>query len=112
MPRVWNQMKIEGSTDPTELAQWEAEYQQILRAQREEIEGLKEEDPNFDYGADIQREWTAKYGKGLTSDMTEQRDSDLHFDDNGIPNLPNYTFGSHFTSPVRVSEIADSQIPM
>ncbi|KAG9041686.1 Peroxisomal membrane signal receptor PTS1 [Tulasnella sp. UAMH 9824] len=89
--KIWNQSLHAPSKDMEEIAKWESDYQQVLQAHREEIEGLRHAD--FDYGADIQRAWEQRYGRGLTSDMTEKADEDRpFFDPLGIPNLPEYAF--------------------
>lgn len=101
MFRIWNQSLHPPSKDLEEIAKWEHDYQQVLQAHREEIEGLR--DADFDYGADIQRAWEQRYGRGLTADMNERQDTDRpFFDPLGVPNLPEYTFG---TSPLDVGYI-------
>lgn len=89
--KIWNQSLHPPSKDLEEIAKWESDYQQVLQAHREEIEGLR--DADFDYGADIQRAWEQRYGRGLTADMNERQDTDRpFFDPLGVPNLPEYTF--------------------
>ncbi|KAG8985369.1 Peroxisomal membrane signal receptor PTS1, partial [Tulasnella sp. 427] len=89
--QIWNRSLHPPSADLEEIAKWESDYRQVLQAHREEIEGLRGAD--FDYGADLQRAWEQRYGRGLDSDFNERTETDRpFFDPLGIPNLPEYTF--------------------
>lgn len=60
-----------------DLAKWEAEYNQLMSAQRDEL----------DYGASMQAAW--ENGLGQYDDL----DSQPKFDSDGIPLLGDYEFG-------------------
>ena len=96
--RVWDEVQSgPARLNDSEYAKWEAEYTQVLQAQREEIEGLKERDLDFDYTSEFNAQWEKRYGHGLTSDMEEQpiaAGEKPRFDDEGIPTLAEYTFGA------------------
>lgn len=92
-------MKLTGLGDPneelTELAKWEAEYQQIQQSQREagETIGGTAAYPDFDYAADIQNGWKGA-AANLNSDMSEGLPvGNPTFDERGEPILPEYRFG-------------------
>jgi len=60
------------------MAKWEAEFAQLMNAQREELE---------DYGTNMQKAWEGGVGNyGGAS-------QGIKFDEEGIPLLGNYTFG-------------------
>lgn len=89
--RAWNQMRLDAQ-DPSELARWEAEYQQVLQAQREDGENLGA-DPEYDFGTDMRNAWEQRLGRGLNSDYDEDVAPARTFDQNGEPNLSEYPFG-------------------
>ncbi|KAG8917425.1 Peroxisomal membrane signal receptor PTS1 [Tulasnella sp. 418] len=95
MQEIWEKLKKEmgeeSSHDQADLAKWEAEYQQVLRAQREEDEDLQ----NFDYTGDTMRAWEsfssdlgAEYGLGNTNDSVDS----AKINPDGTPILGNYPF--------------------
>ncbi|KAG8873420.1 Peroxisomal membrane signal receptor PTS1 [Tulasnella sp. 331] len=88
--KAWRQMKLD-SQDPSELAKWEAEYRQVLQAQREDGETLGA-DPEYDFGTDMRNSWEQKWGKGLNSDYEEDVAPPRTFDQNGEPILSDYPF--------------------
>lgn len=59
-----------------DLAKWEAEFNQLMNAQRDDAE--------YDYGAAMQQAWES--GQGETSQA-------MTFDDDGMPILGKYIFG-------------------
>lgn len=61
-----------------DMAKWEAEFNQMMSAQRED---------DYDYGAAMQNAW-ADYEDGITNE-----DGRVKFDDDGLPILAPYTFG-------------------
>lgn len=64
-----------------DMAKWEAEFNQLMTTQRDDLEA--------DYGTSMQEAW--KYDLG---DLSEEK---LQFDDEGIPKLDPYSFGSSFS---------------
>jgi peroxin-5 len=65
---------------PDEISKWEAEFNQLMQAQREE---------DFDYGASMQQAW--EDGLRGASEQVEQ----LKLDTNGMPIVASYEFGKH-----------------
>lgn len=61
-----------------DLAKWEAEYNQLMSAQRDE---------DYDYGASMQAAWENGLGQ------YDEFDSQPKFDTDGIPLLGDYKFG-------------------
>jgi len=79
---MWEELQESDLPPPQEdMAKWEAEFNQLMTAQRD--------DPEVDYGTSMQETW--KYDLG---DLSEER---LQFDDEGIPKLDPYSFGSSFS---------------
>ena len=64
------------------MAKWEAEFSQVMSAQREELD--------FDFGGDMQKAWENGLGnyQGSSSGAPP-----LKFDDDGLPILGEYKFG-------------------
>lgn len=62
------------------MAKWEAQFSQLMNAQRDELE---------DYGTDMQNAWEGGLGnyEGIKQ---------LQFDTEGIPLLGDYVFGKIF----------------
>ncbi len=76
--------------NPEEFARWEAEFNQLMNAQRE--------DGEWDYSAAMQHAW----GEGATS----LDDTFSHkFDDEGFPILDSYVFGSFSVLQLSVSPV-------
>jgi peroxin-5 len=76
--RVWDNLKnSELPPSEDELAKWEAEYNQVMQAQRED----------FDYGEDIESAWKDGFGN-IDEDLEPAK-----FDDEGRPILEPYKFG-------------------
>ena len=71
-----------GSPAPAEdMAKWEAEFNQLMSAQRDEL----------DYGTFMQEAWENGIG-----DLSEDSpDNYMKFDDQGIPLLDGYVFGEY-----------------
>lgn len=63
-------------------SKWEAEFNQLMSSQRDELE----------YGAFMQEAW--ENGLGSFSMDDHVQDQYMRFDDEGIPLLPDYTFGT------------------
>ncbi|KAJ7683250.1 hypothetical protein B0H17DRAFT_1205307 [Mycena rosella] len=79
--RVWDQLQNSDLPPPKEeMAKWEAEFNQLMSSQREEME--------HDYGAAMQNAW-----EGGVGDFSEDAESKaLKFDSEGIPILSEYIF--------------------
>ncbi|KAJ6587168.1 hypothetical protein DFH09DRAFT_1142802 [Mycena vulgaris] len=79
--RVWDQLQNSDLPPPKEeMAKWEAEFNQLMSAQRDELE--------HDYGAAMKSAW-----EGGVGDFSEDADSKaLKFDGEGIPILSEYLF--------------------
>ena len=83
--RIWNEIDAKDAegTEKT-LADWEAHYQQILQSERD----------NLEYGEDMQRAWEREgFGEGL-DDVMGDEGLRVRFDDDGIPDLGPYVFGT------------------
>ncbi|KAJ6625896.1 peroxisome targeting signal receptor [Mycena sp. CBHHK59/15] len=79
--RVWDQLQNSDLPPPKEdLAKWEAEFNQLMSSQREELE--------HDYGAAMQSAWEGGVGE-FSDDTTSNA---LKFDAEGIPTLRQYSF--------------------
>ncbi|TFK44351.1 hypothetical protein BDQ12DRAFT_593404 [Crucibulum laeve] len=79
--KVWDTLQKSELPPPKEdLAKWEAEFSQLMNAQRDELE-------QHDYGASMQQAWES--GIGDFSDSTIQP---LKFDSEGLPILGDYVF--------------------
>ena len=90
--RVWEKVGPTAPQQPSDLAEWEAQYHQVLQAHREEVDGLDQLPEDFDYDNDIMTAWQREHGMGLTSDMEEQP-RHMSYDAQGLPDLETYTFG-------------------
>jgi peroxin-5 len=76
---------LRGSSLPhpeEEASKWEAELNQLMSSQRDELE----------YGTFMQEAW--EDGLGAFSVDDHLQDQYMRFDDEGIPLLPDYTFGT------------------
>ena len=80
--RVWDQLQKSELPPPKEdLAKWEAEFSQLMNAQRDELD---------DYGSAMQQAWEG--GVGNYQEGTHAENS-VRFDAEGIPMLGDYVFG-------------------
>ncbi|KAJ7163573.1 hypothetical protein C8R43DRAFT_990111 [Mycena crocata] len=79
--RVWGQLQNSDLPPPKEeMAKWEAEFNQLMSAQRDDLDG--------DYGAAMQNAW-----EGGLGDFSEDVESTaVKFDPHGIPILSEYVF--------------------
>lgn len=78
--RVWEQLQNSDMPPPeSDMAKWEAEFNQLMRARRDEFD--------LDYEASMQKAW-----EDYNGDFTNQ-ESSVKFDNEGLPILSSYTFG-------------------
>ena len=63
------------------MAKWEAEFNQLMNGQRDELE--------FDYAKDMQNAWEGGLGD-FDGSLAPKR---IEFDEYGIPKLESYEFG-------------------
>lgn len=78
--RVWDQLQNSDLPPPKEdIAKWEAEFSQLMNAQRDELE---------DYGNNMQTAW-----EGGIGNYDENFGEAIKFDGEGIPLLGDYVFG-------------------
>ncbi|KAJ6500063.1 hypothetical protein C8R47DRAFT_1110301 [Mycena vitilis] len=79
--KFWGDLQQSDRPPPKEdLAKWEAEFNQLMSAQRDELD--------HDYGTAMQNAW-----EGGVGDFSEDAESRaLKFDEEGIPTLTNYIF--------------------
>lgn len=79
--RAWQHLQ-ESNAPPKDgdIAKWESEFNQLMTAQREELE--------YDYGGAMQNAWQSGIGE-FTDNTTDNR----KFDELGYPILPEYVFG-------------------
>lgn len=90
--RVWEELQTSELPPPIEdMAKWEAEFNQLMSSQRDELE--------TDYGTSMQQAWES--GLGDLSSGTVHGDR-LEFDDEGVPILNPYVFGLYFVSSLRI----------
>ncbi len=83
--RVWESLQNGDMPPPAEdMAKWEAEFSQLMQSQRDDL----------DYESTMRDAW--ENGLGSYGGMQESRPDDfsLKFDDEGIPLLDPYTFGT------------------
>ncbi|KAL0578294.1 Peroxisomal membrane signal receptor PTS1 [Marasmius crinis-equi] len=79
---VWDQMQNSDAPPPQEdLAKWEAEFNQLMNAQRDELE--------YDYGSAMQQAW--ENGGSFPETLADKA---LQFDKDGLPILDVYKFES------------------
>ncbi|KAJ3809162.1 hypothetical protein F5876DRAFT_44473 [Lentinula aff. lateritia] len=79
--RVWDHLQNSDAPPPAEdLAKWETEFQQLMDAQRDEL----------NYGNAMQEAW--ENGLGNFTDSTTLGDPPLKFDNDGLPILQAYVF--------------------
>lgn len=75
--RAWQELQESGLPPPQEdLAKWEAQYNQMMAEGREDLD--------FDYGSVVEE----AYNESAANDTS------MKFDDQGIPVLGEYTFGT------------------
>ncbi|KAK7035448.1 Peroxisomal membrane signal receptor PTS1 [Paramarasmius palmivorus] len=80
--KVWDHLQKSEIPPPKEdLAKWEAEFNQLMNAQRDELD--------YDYGSVMQEAWENGQ-KGITE--TVPGDKPLQFGEDGLPVLEPYTF--------------------
>jgi peroxin-5 len=80
---IWDQLQNSDLPPPQEeMAKWEAEFNQLMSSQREELD--------FDYGGDMQKAWESSLGnyEGIASGPHPTQ-----FDEEGLPLLAEYEFG-------------------
>ncbi|KAJ7188062.1 hypothetical protein C8R46DRAFT_1053535 [Mycena filopes] len=79
--RVWDQLQTSDLPPPKEeLAKWEAEFNQLMSSQRDDLD--------YDYGTAMKNAW-----EGGIGDFSEDMESSaLKFDPEGIPTLSDYVF--------------------
>lgn len=70
-----------------DIAKWEAEFNQLMSSKREDLD--------HDYGSEMQQAWESGLGNYEDSGFTG--DAPLKFDDEGLPILSEYVFGTHMT---------------
>ena len=84
--RVWEQLQDSELPPPQEeMAKWEAQFNQMMSSQREELD--------LDYGGMMQNAWDSM-GQDFSTEPPMQ------FDDEGIPIIRSYVFGG--CHPVRL----------
>ncbi|KAF7321780.1 TPR-REGION domain-containing protein [Mycena kentingensis (nom. inval.)] len=95
--QFWDEMQKSDLPPPeADMAKWEAEFQQLMSAQRDELD--------HDYGAAMKQAWEG--GIGDYGDLSDSQP--LKFDANGIPILDDYVFE---TNNKHVSD-ASSESPL
>ncbi|KAH9002058.1 peroxisome targeting signal receptor [Lactarius hatsudake] len=78
---VWEQMQnSDMPPKPEEMAKWEAEFNQLMNAQREEGE--------WEYSTSMQRAWD----EGVAADLDDSFTHNMKFDHEGLPILDPYVF--------------------
>ncbi len=81
---MWEQLQGSELPPPQEdVAKWEAQFNQMMSSQREELD--------FDYGGMMQNAW-----EGMGQDFNTE--PAMQFDDQGIPLLGDYVFGQCLVS--------------
>ncbi|ESK96620.1 peroxisome targeting signal receptor [Moniliophthora roreri MCA 2997] len=79
--KVWDHLQKSDAPPPKEdLAKWEAEFNQLMGAQRDELD--------YDYGSVMQEAW----GNSHRESEAALGDEALKFGDDGLPILEPYTF--------------------
>ncbi|KAL9711560.1 Peroxisomal membrane signal receptor PTS1 [Leucoagaricus gongylophorus] len=80
--KMWEELQASELPPPQEdMAKWEAEFNQLMNAQRDDLES--------DYGASMQEAWKSSLGDLSTETVPGER---LQFDDEGVPILDPYGF--------------------
>lgn len=80
--RMWGELRSSSVPPPEESkSKWEAEFNQVMSSERDEL----------DYGALMQEAWEGGLGDFSNDDHLQSQYT--HFDDEGMPLLPDYTFG-------------------
>ncbi|KAI9463608.1 peroxisome targeting signal receptor [Lactarius psammicola] len=78
---VWEQMQnSDMPPKPEEMAKWEAEFNQLMTAQRD--------DGEWEYSTSMQRAWE----EGVASELDDSFTHNIKFDDEGLPILDPYVF--------------------
>ncbi|PFH53854.1 hypothetical protein AMATHDRAFT_136767 [Amanita thiersii Skay4041] len=78
---LWEELQKSDMPPPSEdKAKWEAEFNQLMSSQRDEL----------DYGAHMQEAWES--GLGDFSDHNQLSEKPIQFDDEGVPILDDYVF--------------------
>ena len=81
--RVWEQLQNSDlPPPPEEMAKWEAQFNQMMNAQREDLD--------FDYEGMMQNAWENMAKSDFSNEPA------LEFDEQGIPALGEYVFGTIF----------------
>jgi len=79
---VWEQMQnSDMPPKPEEMAKWEAEFNQLMNAQRE--------DGEWEYSTSMQRAWE----EGVATELDDSFTHNMKFDHEGLPILGPYVFG-------------------
>ena len=84
--RVWEHLQKSDAPPPQEdLAKWEAEFNQLMNSERSD-------NFDFDYGRSMEEAW---------ANMPENSfgETALKYDDEGLPILGDYVFGTWFGIP-------------
>ena len=76
-----------------DLAKWEAEFSQMMNAQRESLD--------YDYGEGMQQAWAGGIGDSQEDVIHEP----MKFADDGLPILGPYEFGAHSRLTLSMSGI-------
>jgi peroxin-5 len=80
---MWDNLRSSDNAPAQEnLAKWEAEFSQLMNSQREDLE--------HDYGESMQQAWSSGIGDFQEEGFTEG----IEFDDDGLPILGEYIFGT------------------
>ncbi|KAF9452729.1 TPR-like protein [Macrolepiota fuliginosa MF-IS2] len=80
--KVWEELQASELPPPEgDMAKWEAEFNQLMNAQRDELED--------DYGSSMQKAWETNLGDFSTDSVPGGR---IEFDDEGVPVLEPYIF--------------------
>jgi peroxin-5 len=97
--RAWEDLQASDTPpDKEDLAKWEAEFSQMMNAQRESLD--------YDYGEGMQQAW--EHGAGdLQEDGLREP---MKFDDDGLPILGPYEFGELSHLIVRFSRFPDGGV--
>ncbi|KAH8119266.1 TPR-like protein [Phellopilus nigrolimitatus] len=100
-PRMWDHLQRSDLPPPDEdIARWEAEFHQLMQAQREELD--------IDYGASLRESWENGMG-AFDADSVPQG---MKFDEEGIPQLGPYVFDAenkYLTEPDGPSSLVQAK---
>ena len=96
--RAWQDLQAPDTPPEKEdLAKWEAEFSQMMNAQRESLD--------YDYGESMQQAWESG-ANDLQDDGVRES---MKFDDDGLPILGPYEFGKRTRLTVFFSSIPDGK---